>query len=38
VIIQADSGSQSGMLVRVIDEAKLGGALKVSVATRQVKN
>jgi len=38
VIIQADAGAQSGLLVRVIDEAKLAGAAKVSVATRQVKN
>ncbi len=34
VIIQADSVSTSGLLVRVIDEAKLGGAVKVSVATK----
>lgn len=33
VIIQADKVSQSGLLVRVIDEAKLGGATKVSLAT-----
>ncbi|MEZ6194612.1 MAG: biopolymer transporter ExbD [Planctomycetota bacterium] len=33
VIIQADKHSNSGILVRVIDEAKLGGAKKVSVAT-----
>ncbi len=33
VIIQADAASTSAMLVRVIDEAKLGGALEVSVAT-----
>lgn len=37
VIIQADSNAQSGLLVRVIDEAKLAGAVKVSVATRQGK-
>ncbi len=37
VIIQADSAVQSGLLVRVIDEAKLGGATKVSVATRREK-
>ena len=37
VIIQADSGAQSGLLVRVIDEAKLAGAVKVSVATRPGK-
>ncbi len=35
VIVQADANAQSGLLVRVIDEAKLAGALKVSVATRQ---
>lgn len=33
VIIQADGASQSGLLVRLIDEAKLGGATKVSLAT-----
>jgi len=33
VIIQADNAAQSGMLVRLIDEAKLGGAEKVSIAT-----
>ena len=38
VIIQADAAAQSGLLVRVIDEAKLGGAAKVSVATRQARN
>lgn len=37
VIIQADSSAQSGMLVRVIDEAKLAGATKVSVATSHAK-
>ncbi|AQQ09709.1 biopolymer transport protein ExbD [Sedimentisphaera cyanobacteriorum] len=35
VIIQSDANSQSGMLVRIIDEAKLAGAEKVSVATRK---
>jgi biopolymer transport protein ExbD len=35
VIIQADSGVQATLFVRVIDEAKLAGALKVSVATRK---
>ena len=34
VIIQADAVAQSGLLVRIIDEAKLAGAEKVSVATR----
>ena len=38
VIIQADSAAQSGLLVRVIDEAKLAGAVKVSVSARQPKN
>ncbi|MEZ5978086.1 MAG: biopolymer transporter ExbD [Planctomycetota bacterium] len=33
VIVQADKGSSSGTFVRVIDEAKLGGAEQVSVAT-----
>ena len=35
VIIQADAGAQSGLLVRIIDEAKLAGATKVSLATRK---
>ena len=35
VIIQADSAAQSGLLVRIIDEAKLAGAVKVSVAAKQ---
>ena len=34
VIIQADTVAQSGLLVRIIDEAKLAGATKVSVASR----
>ncbi len=38
VIIQADTTAQSGLLVRLIDEAKLGGAVKVSVATRKSKS
>ena len=38
VIIQADTHAQSGLLVRVIDEAKLAGATKVSVATKQAKS
>jgi biopolymer transport protein ExbD len=33
VIVQADKASQSGLLVRIIDEAKLAGATKVSVAS-----
>ena len=37
VIVQADSSAQSGLLVRIIDEAKLGGAEKVSVATKMSK-
>jgi len=35
VIIQASAESQSGMLVRIIDEAKLAGATKVSLAAIQ---
>ena len=38
VIIQADSAVKSGLLVRLIDEAKLAGAEKVSVATRKPKS
>lgn len=38
VIIQADSSAQSGLLVRLIDEAKLAGATKVSLATRKSKS
>lgn len=34
VIVQADRASQSGVLVRVIDEAKLAGATKVSIASK----
>ena len=33
VIIQADREAPSGLLVRVIDEAKLAGAQKISIAT-----
>ena len=33
VVIQADQTVPSGLLVRVIDAAKLGGAVKVSIAT-----
>src|SRR3989304_6839 len=35
VVIQADQKSMSGMLIRVIDEAKLGGAKDVSLATER---
>lgn len=35
IIIQADGAAQSGLLVRIIDEAKLAGAVKVSVAARK---
>jgi len=34
VIVQADTAARSGMLVRVIDEAKLAGATTVSIATK----
>ena len=32
-IIQADSAVPSGLMVRIVDQAKLGGAEKVSIAT-----
>jgi biopolymer transport protein ExbD len=35
VVIQADQKSTSGILIRVIDEAKLGGAKDVSLATEK---
>ena len=35
VIVQADQSVASGLLIRVIDEAKLAGAEKVSIATRK---
>jgi biopolymer transport protein ExbD len=35
VIIQADEGSLTGTLVRVVDEDKLGGARTVNVATKK---
>ncbi len=38
VIIQADKAAKSSMLVRVIGEAKLAGAVKVSVSTHKVTN
>jgi biopolymer transport protein ExbD len=34
VIVQADKNTPSGVLVRVIDEAKLGKAKNVSIATQ----
>jgi biopolymer transport protein ExbD len=34
VIVQADAESQSGLLVRVIDEAKLAGAKRVHIAAK----
>lgn len=37
VVVQADSAAPSGLLVRVIDECKLGGAQKVSIATSRAK-
>ncbi len=37
VIIQADASAASGLLVRVIDEAKLAGAAKVSLAASKPK-
>lgn len=35
VVIQADQAARSGTVVRVIDEAKLGGAKDVSIATEK---
>ena len=35
VIVQVDQAVPSGLLVRVIDESKLAGATKVSLATRK---
>lgn len=35
VIVQADQEVKTGLFVRVIDEIKLAGATKVSVATRK---
>jgi biopolymer transport protein ExbD len=35
VIIQADEASQTGTMVKVVDEAKLGGAKTVSVASEK---
>lgn len=35
VVIQSDENSRSGILIRVIDEAKLGGAKDVSLATEK---
>jgi biopolymer transport protein ExbD len=35
VVIQADEAARTGILVRVIDEAKLGGAKDVSLATEK---
>ena len=38
VIVQADNVSQSGMLVRIVAEAKLGGATNVSLAARMAES
>jgi biopolymer transport protein ExbD len=35
VVIQADEKARSGMVIRVIDEAKLGGAKDVSLTTQK---
>lgn len=34
VILQADTKAETGLLVRIIDECKLAGAVKVSLATK----
>lgn len=38
VIVQADASVPASLLVRVIDEAKLAGAEKVSLATSKVRS
>ncbi|MFP4379919.1 MAG: ExbD/TolR family protein [Candidatus Sumerlaeia bacterium] len=38
VIIQAEETAKSGMLMRLVDEAKLGGAQKVSITTSNAGN
>ncbi|WP_428387982.1 ExbD/TolR family protein [Mucisphaera sp.] len=38
VIIQTDGNAESGTLIRIIDEAKRAGALKVSLATQINQN
>ncbi|MFM8358170.1 MAG: ExbD/TolR family protein [Verrucomicrobiota bacterium] len=35
VVIKADENARSGILIRVLDEAKLGGAKDVSIATEK---
>jgi biopolymer transport protein ExbD len=35
VVIKADENARSGVLIRVLDEAKLGGAKDVSIATEK---
>jgi biopolymer transport protein ExbD len=35
VVIKADESARSGILIRVLDEAKLGGAKDVSIATEK---
>ena len=35
VVIQTDKGSRSGMVIRVLDEAKLGGAKEVNLAAEK---
>jgi biopolymer transport protein ExbD len=38
VVVQAEEATRSGLLIRVVDEAKLAGASKVSVSTKQKAN
>jgi biopolymer transport protein ExbD len=38
VVVQAEETTRSGLLVRVVDEARLAGATKVSVSTKQKVN
>ena len=37
VILQVDEKADAGLVIRVIDESKLGGASKVSLASKRVK-
>ncbi len=38
LVVQADAEASSGLMMRVVDEAKLAGADKVSVATRRKRD
>jgi len=38
VVVQADTGAPTGVLVRIVDEAKLAGAIKVSMSSEKPSN